>query len=222
MRIPALRLLCLCLTAVPALARPDYARMSPTDFAARPAVKQTIELADFDAALLAAAIFHETNRVRLQLGLREFRAWDKLDTAAETQASIGALLRPPSHTNPFPMIATPMDRVKFAGVDPKFVAENIAVIPVQFAPSDIMVLALVNGKKEVRDGRTMEPLSNHTYASLAAAFVEAWMKSPGHRANIVEPKLRFLGCSAAATKSVEDVDMIYAVQVFCTPMRNPR
>ena len=37
--------------------------------------------------------------------------------------------------------------------------------------TNLIVLATVNGRKQVLDGRSMEPLSNHTYASLAAAFV---------------------------------------------------
>ena len=214
----------LCLSVV-TLRADDYIRLSAEKFGLLPALQQKIELATFDGPLLARAIFHETNRVRTQLGLKRLKPWDKLDTAAETQASVGALLRPPSHTNPFPMIATPLDRVKFAGADVKFVAENIANIPLQYSPSDLIVLATVNGRKQVLDGRSMEPLSNHTYASLAAAFVDAWMKSPGHRANIVNAELTHLGCSSQPTKTVQEVDMVYAVQVFCTPkgrVRPPR
>jgi hypothetical protein len=33
----------------------------------------------------------------------------------------------------------------------------------------------------------------------------------------VNEKLHYLGCSVQPTKTIEDVDMIFAVQVFCTP-----
>jgi hypothetical protein len=41
-----------------------YARMAPEKFAELPRLAERIELGNYDRALLAAAIFHETNRVR--------------------------------------------------------------------------------------------------------------------------------------------------------------
>ena len=170
----------------------------------------------FDAPRLARAIFEATNRVRAQLGLPAFRPLAKLDDAAETQARIGALFRPPSHTNPFPMIATPMDRVKLTGLKPKFVAENIAMLALYDVPRGTGFYRL-KGETILRDDKSGQPLREHTYESFAAAVVAAWMNSPGHRANIVDTKLRYLGCSALPARSQSEVDMIFAVQVFFTP-----
>jgi uncharacterized protein YkwD len=165
---------------------------------------------------LARAIFEETNRVRAQLGLKPFRAEPKLDDAADTQARLGSVFRPPSHTNPFPMIATPLARVKLTGLHPKFVAENIATIPVYDVPSGVGFYRL-KGEEALRDSRSGELLRRHTYRSFAAAVVAAWMNSPGHRANIVSQTLHFLGCSAQPAQSRDAVEMIFAVQVFYTP-----
>lgn len=181
-------------------------------------LSDTIQPDQLDEPLLARAIFDETNRVRTQLGLKAFRAEPKLDDAADTQARMGALFRPPSHTNPFPLIATPLDRVRFAGLDPELVAENIAQISIYDVPSGVRIYYLKNDRT-LRDARNAQPVRTHTYASFAHAIVQAWMNSPGHRENIVNAKLAFLGCAAKISRSQDDVPMIFAVQAFYTPKR---
>lgn len=175
-----------------------------------------IDPANLDEPLLAREILAETNRVRARLGLKTFRAEPKLDDAADTQARMGAVFRPPSHTNPFPLIATPLDRVKFAGLDPELVAENIAQISIYDVPSGGSIYYLKNDRT-LRDGRNGQPVRTHTYASFAQAIVQAWMNSPGHRENIVNATLSFLGCAAKISRSQDDIPMIFAVQVFYTP-----
>lgn len=177
-----------------------------------------IDAARLDQSLLARAIFDETNRVRVQVGRKPFAREQKLDEAADTQANIGALFRPVSHTNPFPLIATPEDRVRFAGLDPSRVSENIALISIYDVPKNTGVYALKNDAT-LRDSRTGAPVRVHTYASFARAIVGEWMDSPGHRANIVDKRLRYLGCAVRASKSRDDLDMIFAVQAFFTPRR---
>lgn len=177
---------------------------------------ERIDPAAFDAPRMARAIFAATNRARTQAGLPAFRAAAALDDAADTQARIGAVFRPPSHTNPFPLIATPYDRVRLAGVDPRYVAENIALVPIYEAPANAGFYRL-RGESVVRLERTGEPLRPHTYDGFAAAVVAAWLESPGHRAHLLDPKLRELGCSAALASSDTGIAMVFAVQVFCTP-----
>jgi uncharacterized protein YkwD len=159
--------------------------------------------------------------VRTRLGLPPFGVESKLDDAAETQARMGAVFRPPSHTNPFPLIATPFDRVKFAGLEPERVAENIAHISIYDVPSGGSIYYLKNDRT-LRDARNGQPVRTHTYASFARTIVEAWMNSPGHRANIVERKLRYLGCAAKMSRSLDDISMIFAVQAFYTPKKGKR
>jgi uncharacterized protein YkwD len=175
-----------------------------------------IDAAAFDAPRLARAVFAAANRVRAQAGLPAFRPAAALDQAAETQARIGAVFRPPSHTNPFPLVATPYDRVRQAGVDPRYVAENIALVPIYDAPVGAGFFRL-RGERVVRLDRTGEPLRPHTYDGFAAAVVAAWMESPGHRAHLLDRKLRELGCSAVLTTSDSGIEMAFVVQVFCTP-----
>lgn len=187
-----------------------------TGFAAQ--LSDAIQPESLDERLLARAIFEETNRVRVTLGLKAFGAEPKLDDAAETQARIGSVFRPPSHTNPFPLIATPLARVKFAGLNPELVGENIAQISIYDVPSGGSIYYLKNDRT-LRDARNGAPVRPHSYASFAHAIVEAWMNSPGHRENIVNPKLRFLGCAAKTSQSQDGIPMIFAVQAFYTPAR---
>jgi uncharacterized protein YkwD len=65
---------------------------------------------------------------------------------------------------------------------------------------------------------TNRPVELQTYAGFATEVVASWMKSPGHRANIVDPRLLSLGCAARPCRSlVSRHEQIYAVQVFFTP-----
>src|SRR6218665_2009791 len=77
----------------------DYYTLSPEEFAALPAAQARIDPADFDRPRMNAAIFHETNRVRRQLGLPAFTHLAKLDDAADLKASVGVLESEVKHTN---------------------------------------------------------------------------------------------------------------------------
>ena len=123
-------------------------------------------------AQFAAAILSETNRVRVQFRLRPLKSLPDLDLAADDQASYMALQLNADHGNAFFGEATPEDRVRRRGLLPKSVAENVASIAV--AP-------------------TAKP---RTTSEIAAALVEAWMNSPGHRANLLNPHFTHLGASA--------------------------
>lgn len=185
----------------PALAEPE-------------ALDARIAVADFDRERLSLAIFHETNRVRRELGLPAFRYLPKLNEAADLEAMVGRVYRPPGHTNPFPTIGTPLERVKYVGLKPHSVMENIALLPIY--ETDIG-LVLRDGKYEPVDLATREPPRPATYRGLAAKVVKSWMESPGHRMNIANPELRYLGCSAQPTVAVSGIDQLFCVQVFFTP-----
>lgn len=180
-----------------------------------------VELNTLDGALLARAIFEETNRVRVQLGLPAFAAEPKLTAAAETQARIGSVFQKASHTNPFPSVATPADRVKSAGLPLGSVAENVALFSAYVTEGRADFYQL-KGDPTLRDAKTDAPLPRHTYATFAQAIVDAWMRSPGHRANIVDPQLRQLGCAVHPAGDGGELAMIFSVQVFYSPPERRR
>ncbi|HTO03641.1 MAG TPA: hypothetical protein VL069_08065 [Opitutus sp.] len=43
------------------------------------------------------------------------------------------------------------------------------------------------------------------------------MNSPSHRANLVNPNFRYVGCSNRPSKSISGLDLLTSVQVFFTP-----
>lgn len=195
--------------------------MPAGDFLLRPELDARVEAANFDRGLMAAAIFDESNRVRRQLGLRAFLQESKLDEAADLEAAVGRATQPPSHTNPFPKIGTPLQRVEYVGLKPRAVAENIALLSIYDIDSSVGVgITVRNGQRQFVHPETMENLKTATYRGFATKVVEAWMKSPGHRANLVNPSLLYLGCSVQPTLSIMHVDQLFCVQVFFTPVRS--
>lgn len=177
-----------------------------------------IDPANFDASRLALAIFHETNRVRGQLGLPLFRWLPKLNEAAKLEAAVGKVYQPPSHTNPFPMIGTPAERVRFVGLVPGDVAENIAWLTIYDVPTRVGVI-VSGGQKHFVDPGTQAELRRATYRGFATNVVQAWMDSPAHRVNLTNAALRYLGCGVQPGLSLLGADQLFCVQVFFTPQR---
>lgn len=200
----------------------DWYRLSPDEFAHRPEAGERIDPAHFNGGLLAAAIFHETNRTRRRLGLPAFRHLAKLDTAADLKAAIGVFEPEVRHESALPLTATPAERVKSTGLEYSLVAENIARLPSYDLPDGTKKLEVrkENGREVFYRTDTGRPAELHTYAGFAAYVVDSWMKSPGHRANIVNPELVALGCAARPCLSpINGHEQVYAVQVFHAPPR---
>lgn len=210
-------------TAAPLVlaAAPNWQQMPAEKFRELPGVKARIDFADYNLTLMAAAIFHESNRVRRQMGLRAFRHLSKLDAAADSQASMGALLVEVSHHNPLPSLAWVRERVQAVGLKPLIVAENIALTPTLDAGARKGGIGLRSeeDKRAFFDTQTGREFPQLTYAGFAAAVVRQWMDSPGHRANLVNPELHYLGCSARWRKDYSGLDQLYSVQVFFTPQQ---
>lgn len=198
----------------------DWPALSPEEFRRLPELRVQIETENFSPALMNAAIFHETNRVRGELGLPPFVHLPLLDAAADLKAMIGVSQSELTHENPLPHLATPAERVRTVGLDFREVAENIARLGVFDLPAGSTQVAV-----RQRDGRTefLHPGTNRvvghqTYAAFAEAVVRSWMNSPGHRANIINPRLTSLGCATRPCRSpVAGHAQIYAVQVFFAP-----
>jgi uncharacterized protein YkwD len=198
----------------------DWQNLPPEEFARRPEVQARVVFDNFDQALMSAAIFHETNRVRQRLGLKSFMHVPKLDEAADRKASIGILQNELTHDNPLPNTATPADRVRSVGLRYRQVAENIARLGLlDLSPGVTQVgVRPRGGRTEFYRLDTKQTVQLHTYESFAEVVVASWMNSPGHRAHIVNPELTSLGCAARPCRSpVVNHEQVYAVQVFFTP-----
>jgi uncharacterized protein YkwD len=155
--------------------------------------------ADFDHALLATAIFEETNRVRIENRLPPFGHLPELDRAADVQATDMAMLLRAEHGNPVRGEHTVAERVAAAGLPYGRMGENVSMVPAR------------------------PPLGSpdraYTYAGLAASLVQGWMDSPGHRANLLERNFTHLGCAARMAHGVPGDDRVFAVQDFFQPAK---
>lgn len=203
-------------------AAPDWTHLTPAEFARRPELQARLDPARFDGPLLAAAIFHETNRVRTRLGLKPFTPLPQLDQAADLKAALGIFEPELRHESAFPHTATPAARVESVGLRYARVAENLARLPSYDLPEGMTQLEVRNrhGRDEFFRTDTHQPVELRTYAGFAEYVVASWMKSPGHRANILNPALVSLGCAARRCESVvSHHEQVYAVQVFFTPAR---
>jgi uncharacterized protein YkwD len=155
-------------------------------------------LGGFDHALLSRAIFEQTNRARLAHGVPPLEADPHLDAAADEQATYMALLLHAEHDNAIPGEHDVTERVSREGLRGSSVAENVLMMPA------------------VRPGPAAD--RGYTYASYAAFLVDAWMNSPGHRANLLNPDFAYLGCAARLAHGVFPGDQrVFAAQVFFAP-----
>lgn len=196
--------------------RPPNTRSEAND----PHSADPIRLENFDPARLGVAIFNATNEERRLHRLPPFAHLKRLDDAADIQASDNALKGAASHGNFITAWATPFDRVISVGLNAGSVAENAALLPLlNLDPSHGYYERPTPEGKAIVDSQSGTVVTPHTYASFADAIVRAWMNSPGHRANIMNPRFRFLGCSARPTKSVTGLDLIAGIQVFYSAER---
>jgi uncharacterized protein YkwD len=172
-------------------------QVDPVGEKADPADRVMI-LGDFDHALLARAIFDESNRVRAVRGAPPLAHDPALDAAADEQAAHMALVLRAEHENPVPGELDVTERVARSGQSGALVAENVLMMPAR------------------RPAGAAD--RDFTYASYAASLVDAWMNSPGHRANLLNPDFGFLGCAAELAHGVRPGDQrVFAVQVFLAP-----
>jgi uncharacterized protein YkwD len=161
------------------------------DAAAR---EQWVALDHLDVALLGREIFRASNRVRREHHLPLFQAEKRATAAADDQAAMMALLLRCQHGNPLHGQENALERVTRQGLDAVLVLENVAMTPL----------------RERQDNQWQE----RTYAQLAADIVQQWMESPGHRANLLNPNVTYLGCAARGSSVPIANQVVFAAQVF--------
>lgn len=143
-----------------------------------------IDFDDINYKLLNAAIFYETNRMRIENNKTPFEHSIALEKASQMHSEDMVKDNFFSHYNNYDRSKyTPFDRMALFNVDSGYRAENIATtFGIQYE-SGTMV-------------SSFDDIPPHTYNSCAEAVVDSWMHSPGHRANILNPNYFYLGCGA--------------------------
>jgi len=166
-----------------------------------------------DADLLDAAVFWFTNVARKTYNLKLFQIHDKLRQSAVLHSGQMKVHNFFSHENPFDSrYKTLTDRINSVE-DNNFKGfmswgENIADYPIIKANENFTIVKR-NGTRHLfsTDGKEIFPFS---YYEFAKNVVEGWMKSPGHRENILKSDFIYLGCGCAMyEKQNNGYSMIY-------------
>lgn len=151
-------------------------------------------------ALLNAAIFWYTNLERLKHGLKPFLFHEKLMQMAILHSEQMRNHNFFDHENKFDgRFRTLRDRSEYVKDDGfsgfMCFAENIADCPVIKA-NESFTYSIKDGVVHfyTMAGKEFFP---YTYSEMAQYVVNAWMNSPGHRANILNPDYMYLGCGCA-------------------------
>jgi uncharacterized protein YkwD len=192
----------------------DYSRYNYKNFTEIKALQRKISDKNPDTALLNAAIFYETNRQRVLNGRKPFRYSSALEKAAQGHSRDMAKYNFYSHKSPVKGKRTPGMRMKQEGIPRAYTAENIHIgIVMNFIagkPFRVKKDGYYYGKKKIE---------NRTYLQLAKKMVKDWMKSPGHRRNILNPRLKYLGCGTYPFRYRSKWSAFKATQNFAGKVR---
>ncbi len=146
-----------------------------------------------DYQRLHAAVFFVTNEERSKRKLSFLAFSPELEKSAAMHSKDMYERKFFNHINPFIREKrTPNDRAGMVGISNPYLAENIAEsFGLQYEPGE-NVYKRGNGRFSYEpDGELIQP---HTYLTIAETLVDSWMKSKGHRKNILSGKALQLGC----------------------------
>lgn len=177
-----------------------YTELSVDSFFNTDAAKTEIDVENPNIELLNAAIFFATNEARLKKNLPALAYSEILEKAAEFHSTEMRDKRFFNHVNKSDKEnRTPEQRIANKGGEFTGTGENILEMPpyktgpkgeydVKKNPEGTYAFIQVNSGK---------PLKVLTYGDFARACVKVWLKSPGHKANILSKDFNQLGCGIA-------------------------
>ena len=146
----------------------DYKIHNYKSFQKLEIIHQEINKNNIDNNLLNAAIFYATNIQRYKYKRNVFIHSKSLEKAAQDHSEDMVKFNFYSHTGKVKDKKTIINRLNNVGIVNAYMAENIF---------DFF-------------------LANPTYWTMAIGLVDGWMKSKGHKANILNKDLIYLGCGS--------------------------
>ncbi len=180
--------------------------------------EEALKAIDFDSidyALMSAAVFHETNRRRVEHGLQPLEFREKLREAAKIQALSMAKREVVTHGHPGAGKRAPADRLDHVGLRGAFSAENVALtFGIRYESEKPFMTREEDGTTVFSYEPGGEAIAPHSYISMAESLMDGWMASPGHRRNILDKSPEELGTGHAHGKNAVAMDVFYSVQVF--------
>lgn len=174
-----------------------YAKFDHESFSNSKLAKQTIDFGDVDYFLLHAAVFFETNRVRLLHDLPPFIHSPALEKIAHEHSREMAARGFFSHDSVVRGRETMAKRMAGIGITNAHAAENIAYVSALEYEAGKPVFTPVQNGGYFSYTYKGERLPNRTYLSVARALLSGWMSSPLHRGNILNADYTYLGVGVA-------------------------
>ena len=169
-----------------------YATFTPAKFREYGPAQERFDFKNLDYDLLSAAIFFETNRRRAEYRKKPFLYSPALRKAAFEHSKDMVEDGFYSHENPIrPQKRTLPLRLAQVGISKCAMSENIAFQPGRRFP----IIERSNERTRYRIDLE-KPARPCTYLEFAESLVDGWMRSPGHRSNILSGETTYLGAGA--------------------------
>ena len=174
-----------------------YEQYNSNDFSKLEAANAKINFDNIDYKLFSASIFYATNIQRKKYKRREFKYSVALNSAAQAHSEDMVNKKFLSHKSRIRHKRKLKDRMKIVRITKGIYSENIANIY----------------------SREEKP----TYWSFALQIVETWMNSKGHRENILDTRLKYLGCGVRhyINKKWTDYNWVKTTQNFSSYSPKP-
>lgn len=179
-------------------------QISWVDFRKIPELHKPIDAKNPNNALMDAALFHLTNQQRIIHRLPPFNYAFSLHKAANGHSEAMITQDFYSHENPFsPANRKVTDRIFLHTWEFREMAENIAQYDILGGNDSRYCFEIPRNSQDYTflNCESKKPLPMRTYLELAQSVIEGWMKSPHHRENILNPRLKFLACSGRISKN---------------------
>ena len=180
-----------------------------------PLAQSAINLESPNAELLSQLIFHLCNKERGKRGIEVLKYSAPLEKSAALHAKNMNKKGFFAHNDPTSKkYRTPNDRAKVVGITNANISENIIEGYLIKYKSNTKVIPVDKGVfLHASNRKKIEP---HTYISLAEELVDRWMKSKGHKKNILFKDALELGIGIAffTNSDFNDMPSLLAVQNF--------
>jgi len=201
---------------IPTFPDDQYVRYSWKSFMSLPAVQAPLDLAQPDYQVLDAAVFFVSNAYRAEHGLPPFVFEPALRDIAARHSMSMAKYEFVDHQNPWEQeFRNPQTRGQAVFIDIQ--GENIASALAYVWPPQGLYYAEKRENSWQYYSPAGEPITIHSYLSLAQALVERWYQSPPHRRNLLDPRFRKLGCAVRLhpyRSTGSEMPVTYATQNF--------
>ena len=169
--------------------------------------------------LLEQTLLYCTNRTRQKHHLHLLRANESLHRAASAHSKEMAILNYFDHESPVKENRQLMDRLKNAclPLGNTMFGENIGVDYFLKIAKVGFYTEYAEGEIRYINAETKEPIPYQTYLEFASSMVNGWMKSPGHRKNLLHPIFHSIGIGVQAG-TFRGLPALYVTQNFIGPI----